>query len=164
MPIQRLNSEIGEEKAGRIKEGGMSHIWRALNVSSLDRLSHGRVAEGHLLDFPCFWLEFPIDKSPLSPSGSHRSLGRIKGRLWHGIRHAVLWYMKVSPHWGCCIIVDFFLSQQITVELRDERGLLCADCWPDRVVSHRLTWPKRSERAFWMKRVVTLKGFACSSD
>lgn len=81
MPIQRLNSEIKEEKAGRIKEGGMSHIWRALNVSSLDRLSHGRVAEGHLLDFPCFWLEFPIDKSPLSPSRSHRSLGRIKGRL-----------------------------------------------------------------------------------
>lgn len=161
MPIQRLNSKIEEEKAGRIKEGGMSHIWRALNVSSLDRLSHGRVAEGHLLDFPCFWLEFPFDKSPLSPSLSHRSLGRIKGRLWHGIVHAALLYMKVSPHRGCCIIVDFFLSQQITVEVYDEWSLLRV---VGLFVSHRLMWPKSLEGAFWMKLVDTSKGFVCSWD
>lgn len=130
----------------------MSHIWRAVNVSSLYRLSHGHVAEGHLLDFPCFWLEFPIDKSPLSPALSHRSLVRIKGRLWHGIKHAALLYIKVSPHRGCCIIVDFFFFSVATdycwgfwwVEPAPAlaAGLIVLS------VSRRLMWPQKFRKSF----------------
>lgn len=68
--LQRPNRKIQEQKAGRIKDRGMSHIWSVSNVSSLYCLSHAHVAEGQWLDFPSFWLKFPIDKNASSLSQS----------------------------------------------------------------------------------------------
>ncbi len=143
--IQRPNRKIREERAGRMKDRGMSHIWRALNVSSL------------FLSFPCSGscgspIGFPMFLSKVSYrqkcilSTSRRGMDWNKRQPLQSYEtsrfivsvqfHLQCYHSKVSSHQGChmCEVLQAcckkFLVRLIKRLPNMFFKLLCTHTWP----------------------------------
>lgn len=119
-------------------------------------LSHGRVAVGHWLDFPCFSLEFPIDKSAFCPSlardGKKKERQPLQSYLtsWFIVKCAVsltvLSYINVSSHQRCCMCEGLqFCCKKVLIRFNKHLPemffrLLCTHTWPECVSVSYFIW------------------------